>query len=546
MQYLSRSYSWTRLALVAFVFGLVSSLPIVSLSRRCGIRKVAAKSPTALLVSNANPTDGQAIIEQVEDRHTRAQMLSRGDPDVDAPLPPAYTACPFTGIVGGTQSFFRVASKALQSPSMFSFVSKNEPMIEVSGGSLVRRLLNQEFTALTSNAVVGISQIACGTESLRTARDPAQHRALRDLVSVPLSPAAVQACIPRLQAISQQRIDELAKPGVVIRAIELTRAMALDITWQQVLGLNFKTADEIDTFHQYTYQWLRGMYSKPESPPFQAMLSARKYLVKAIEGKIEELLLAGHSDGSTVGGLVYATLEDVNGEADGEKDQTQRLSKQEVIDNALLLILAATETTSSNLANSILLMGLHPDVWEKIVDEQIKVTEKHGEEITKEILADDCPHLDAVIQETLRILPVTLISRRQASKTLVLDNQQIPKGWGVSYNIFLTHQRDPSVTWFGAEDPMDLVAGFRPSRWLDPATRPTNLDYIPFGAGPRKCPGIFLAKTEMKTFLAVFARSVRYKLARDIDPNQPIDSQIVWEQRNTVPIPEDGVEIRIL
>lgn len=514
----------------------VRAFTLASAVRR---RRVSSYS---LFASNATSTEAQT-----SDWTEEEQLLSQGDPSVDAPLPPAYFKCPFNGIVGGPQSFYRVASQALNTPGLFSFLHKGQPIVEVSGGAAVRKLLQQEFSALKSNAIVGVSQYACGTESLRTILDRDEHKVVRELVGVPLSAPAVSASIPRLEAICQRRIEGMitSRPtGSVIRAIDVTQAMALDVAWQQVLGLDLQTEKEIEIFHAQAYTWLRGLYSRYESPEFQAMLKAREYLVQAVEKKLTQLKRAGKSDGSTVGGLLFATMDDVE-EVTDKSDKRHTLTEQEVIDNALLLILAATETTSSNLANTIMMMGLHTKVWDKVVEEQRNIVEKYGQKVTKEILDDCCPHLTAAIQETLRILPVTLVSRREAADTILINDQQIPRGWGVSYNIFLTHQGDEALAAQDGGDPMNLSTGFRPSRWLDPSTRPGK-EYVPFGAGPRKCPGILLAKTEMKTFLALFARSVRYELAMGIDENRPIDSQIEWKQLNSVPIPENGVELRIL
>eukprot|EP00977_Amphora_coffeiformis_P014741 scaffold4223_cov189-Amphora_coffeaeformis.AAC.1 len=495
-----------------------------------------------------------------------AKTLFQPDPDVDAPLPPVFTDCPFTGILGGPDSFYRKASQALQSPRLFSFTLKDQqPVVEVTGGSNIRTLLQQEFTNLTSNAIAGVSQLVCGMSSLRTATDKTEHRALRGLIGVPLSPAAVAAAVPRLETICRQQIQATLKDKVsknknhaVVRAVDITTAMALDVTWQQVLGLDLQTQAEIDIFHAQTYTWLRGIYSRPGSPELQATLEAREYLVQAVQTKIERLRNAGQSDGSTVGGLVFATMDDVkddNNDTDlsstGSSTSKRSLSNEEIVDNALLLILAATETTSSNLANVIMLMGMHPDVWQKVVDEQRAVVTKFGQALTPEILNHHVPYLEAVLQETLRILPVTLVSRRETTQTIVLDGQQIPKGWGVNYNIFLTHQNDASLEPNGNNhtNHMDLMEGFQPSRWLSKQTQPSHQDYIPFGAGPRKCPGITLAMTEMKSFLAMFARSiVQYELVMrdDLDFTKPVDEQITWKQLNAVPIPEDGVRIRIL
>jgi len=584
-----------------------------------GSRVVVRAASNTTATAGATSTSARS---SSSDKNSIADLLSQADPSVDSvPLPPAYTECPFTGMLGaGPENFYRQASQALfhssssssttesgiknsqYFPRIFSFSHKDQANVEVSGGSLVRSVLNQEFTALCSNAVVGISRVVCGTQSLRTARDPTEHRALRELVSAPLSAKAVAAAIPKLESICHYRVEEdiLKKmtpssssspqssnkhktqhdddesSDNIITALDVTQAMALDVVWQQLLGLDLQSRDDIDQFHDQTYTWLRGMYSRPGSPELQATLQAREYLVQAMKDKICQLRDAGHSDGSTMGGLVFARLEDddtidsdngdnystENSKIDKTTEsaaKTTTLTDQQVIENALLLMLAGVETTSSNLANAILLMGLHPHVWDRVVKEQQSVVQEFGrdEGLTKSILDEQCPYLQAVVQETLRILPVTLVSRRVTAETMVVvdGNQkyQIPQGWGVGYNIYLTHQQDPSLD---DANPMDLRTGFRPERWLDATTRPSRgNDFIPFGVGPRKCPGGLLAMTEMKIFLAVMARHIeKYELVTDLlameeeenqSPPLPLDAQIAWKKLNSVPIPEDGVQIRI-
>lgn len=441
-------------------------------------------------------------------------------------------------------------------------------MVEVRGGTWVRKILNQEFSSLSSNAVVGLSQIVCGKETLRTVTDPREHKRQRELMSGPLSASNVANSIPRLEQIATAWISSLSssehpnriRSGTRLVAYDFMQNMALDVTWKLLLGLKFDTEEATKQFREQTAIWLRGIYHKVGTPEMDATLEAKKYLVQLIENRIDSLLQAGVSDGSTLGGLVFARLDDKNGDKNFDNNhnndtQSATLTRQQIIDNALFLILAGTETTSSTLANIMLLAGLNPHMWQKAVQEQAQIVETYGPTLTPELVLPDMekpamPYLEALILETMRILPLTLVSRRVTTKTMVVDGKQIPPGWGVSYNIYLTHQNDENLKDDdNGGDCMNLRTGFRPDRWLDPKTKPPRTNYIPFGAGPRHCPGSLLAMTEQKVFLAMLARGMpqfELDLKEEIDPTKSIEEQIDWNPLSAVHTPADGVPIQIL
>jgi cytochrome P450 len=61
-----------------------------------------------------------------------------------------------------------------------------------------------------------------------------------------------------------------------------------------------------------------------------------------------------------------------------------------------------------------------------------------------------------------------------------------------------------------AVDPANFFdpSAFRPERWLEDSIRPHNVSaYMPFGTGPRMCPGRSLALLEMKTLLSMLYKN---------------------------------------
>lgn len=290
--------------------------------------------------------------------------------------------------------------------------------------------------------------------------------------------------------------------------------------------------DEIDTFYDAVNDWIGGILN-----PFTFLIPGMRwtkagkafaYLVSKIERKLDALKKDG-PDGSTLSGMFFAK---------DEEDPSKSLTKDEIISNSLLLILAGSETAASTLTVATLALGLHKDVLKKLKEEQLSMMSKHeGKELTRDMLEKDCPYLDAVIKETMRIKPLaTTGAMRFAQETFVVDGKQIPKGYGVAFNPYITHSLDPMVKE-DDDSHMDVAKGFRPERWLDDKTKPT--EYMPFGVGPRYCLGVNLALAEMKVFLALFARRVEFNMTNTTADN------VEWKKLSIIPKPKDGALISV-
>jgi len=179
------------------------------------------------------------------------------------------------------------------------------------------------------------------------------------------------------------------------------------------------------------------------------------------------------------------------------------------------------------------------DAWDKVVREQQRIVKNHGVNLSWEIIERDCQYLDAVVREALRIKPIVGGSMRGTASTIVVDGYQIPAGWSVTYDRYLTHLLDPLTNVDNSGSNMDIRRGFSPERWLNDATRPGQ-EFIPFGVGPRYCLGADLAMAEMKTFLAVLARQMpSFELVKPLKT----ETDIPWRQKAVIPTPESGVVI---
>ncbi len=120
------------------------------------------------------------------------------------------------------------------------------------------------------------------------------------------------------------------------------------------------------------------------------------------------------------------------------------------------------------------------------------------------------PYLNAVCSETLRIYPVALITfPRRVKSPLELMGYQFEPDTLLTGCIYLTHQR---------EDLYQEHKCFRPERFLERQFSP--YEYLPFGAGSRRCLGAAFAVFEMKLVFSTILREKQLALTdnRSIKP----------------------------
>ncbi|MGH2742576.1 MAG: cytochrome P450 [Thermoleophilaceae bacterium] len=160
------------------------------------------------------------------------------------------------------------------------------------------------------------------------------------------------------------------------------------------------------------------------------------------------------------------------------------MSKQELRDELMTLLVAGHETTASELSWAFERLARTPRVAGRLAAEVDS--------------GDGDGYLTATVQETLRHRPVL----PQAAPRLVMQPVEIggfryPEGVCLAANSYLIHH-DPTIY----RDPYE----FRPERFLDEP--PGTYTWIPFGGGRRRCLGASFAMLEMKVVLrAVFARA---------------------------------------
>jgi cytochrome P450 len=168
------------------------------------------------------------------------------------------------------------------------------------------------------------------------------------------------------------------------------------------------------------------------------------------------------------------------------------LSDADVAGNVLTMLLAGEDTTANTLAWMIYLLQRTPEALRKARDEVL--SRESLLERYEEMAA--LPYIDACINETMRLKPVAPIIILQPARDTVIEGVQVPRN-----TLLMCLMRAGPIDERRFAD----AQSFSPERWLSANTTTNSPKRVtmPFGAGPRLCPGRYLAILEMKMVMAM-------------------------------------------
>ncbi|MFC6591498.1 cytochrome P450 [Deinococcus lacus] len=180
------------------------------------------------------------------------------------------------------------------------------------------------------------------------------------------------------------------------------------------------------------------------------------------------------------------------------EDGGQRLSGDELLSNAVLLLTAGHETTSNLIPGALLALHSQPQAWDALVEQ---------------------PRQPGVADELLRFVSPVQVDSRTLSAGLAVGETWLPAGRSVQL-LLAAANRDPAV--FAEPERLD---------WA----RPNAARHLAFAAGPHYCLGASLARLEIaEVFAALAARFPRLRVvdpAPAFNPNHVLRGlQALWVQ----------------
>ncbi|KAI8813234.1 cytochrome P450 [Cladochytrium replicatum] len=168
------------------------------------------------------------------------------------------------------------------------------------------------------------------------------------------------------------------------------------------------------------------------------------------------------------------------------EDHGEVLTDEELADHVLNFIIAGRDTTAQALSWTFYLLSKNPQKVEPLLEE-IKNSNVSAFPSYEEL--KNLRYANAVFTETLRLYPSVPTNIKECVKEETFpDGTVVPKGAMVLWSPYaMGRSKD---IW--GED----AAEFRPERWFERSTAPSQFEYPVFQGGPRLCLGKTMAQLE--------------------------------------------------
>ncbi|XP_023950321.2 cytochrome P450 6B5-like [Bicyclus anynana] len=197
---------------------------------------------------------------------------------------------------------------------------------------------------------------------------------------------------------------------------------------------------------------------------------------------------------------ICVTLQDNGNLKDTDSGLELEPTDEVLAAQAFFFLVAGVEPTATTMFSTLLELGKHPEIQERLHKEIDEAFEKHGKDISCTV-ASNMEYLDMVINEAMRLNPpIGFLSRKCVENTVLpVGNIKVDKGTNITLPIYELHH-DPKYH----PDPET----FNPERFsTENKNSIMDTTYMPFGRGNRNCVGMRFAQLQAKSGLIHLLRN---------------------------------------
>ncbi|KAK8631257.1 hypothetical protein V6N13_080012 [Hibiscus sabdariffa] len=460
-----------------------------------------------------------------------AYFKFRISPLLGKKLPPGSLGLP---LIGESLSFIGAHKNDKTKDWIRKHVNKYGPVFKTSlmGSNVVvltgqagnRFIFGARDNGIASNQVGTVAAIL-GKHSIFELPGP-RHKLVRGAIVSFLKPESIQRFVSSMDSLVHQVLLQELRGRDTVKMVGLIKRITFNVSSSLLFRLQ-ENKEKDDLFEDFLLA-IKGLWTVPLKFPgttYRKALQARgrisRLLSKLIKERKEEM--AEGRKGSLDQNNVISSLlmlRDENGDS---------LMEEEIIDNLISVMIASHDTTSALVCHFIRHLARDKETFNRVLQEQEEVAKAIEGKDVKLITWSEIQMMKytwTVGQELLRLNPPVFGNFKCAQRDTTFDGFDIPKGWKVFWFTAATHMddnifKDPEV--------------FDPGRFEESSKLLPPYTYIPFGAGPRICPGGEYARIE--ALLLIHHLIMNYQWTKLV-PDEPISC-------NPMPYPAMGLPLKL-
>ncbi|KAL3821368.1 hypothetical protein ACJIZ3_007273 [Penstemon smallii] len=363
--------------------------------------------------------------------------------------------------------------------------------VVVNGAEANKFFMSNEFKLVISSWPSSSVQLM-GEHSIMEKQGEA-HRCLRGIVATSLNSSGLEALVPKICKTIEVHLKKYWDSGEeTISLFSTAKVLTFTIVLECLFGIEVENG-MLESFEKV----LEGVFATPVNFPGSKFSKAKKAR-KEIENMLVDVVRKKRNEMENKQGI---------GEEEEEEEGILlsklvaalirgEINELEVVDNVVLLVFAAHDTTSFAIAMVFRMLADHPNCYSKLLEEHNEIMSSKRDD--ENLIYEDTKKMMytwQVTRESMRIFPPIFGSFRKAIDDIEYDGFTIPRGW----------------------------------KPIQPYV------YVPFGGGPRLCAGYQLAKLNILIFVHYVVTQYDWSL---VIPDEPIISE-------PLPFPSKGMPIKI-
>ena len=462
--------------------------------------------PECLASCPAAERDGGVFVDVTGLRRTSAPKATTRSLD-DLPGPKGLPLIGNLHQIDSTRAHLILEGWAAHYGSTFQFRMASTHVVATSDPALIEEALRARPETFRRSPKTDLILSELGIKGVFNAEGEV-WRPQRKLSVAALAQRNLRHLYPHIRTVAERlrtRWQGAAARGETLDIVEELKRFTVDVTMLIAFGHDANTVGQADDIIQRELEVILPTVSRRIFAAFPTW----RYLPMASDRRVRRAF-------AKVRGWLSGLLSEARARLKTEPERAQRpsnfieamltavdedgkpFSDDVILSNLVTMLIAGEDTTAFTLAWAVHLLCDSPRWASELRSEADAVVGSMDAPADLDT-ANKLTRATAVASETMRLRPVAPIAGLEANLDTTLGDFFLPKGTRVVVLL-----RPAAIDRENFVDPL----AFRPERWLEDAGGAHNASaLLPFGSGPRMCPGRSLALLEMKTLLAMLAKN---------------------------------------